>query len=275
MTEDSINVCFGQYMALLKTLYSSVSGLLVFDGDAGLIWRDEDSPVDQEQIQSLLPNFIRGDADSQFQKLRKGSIGELIKLKNELDQVALVVCLCSEHRDMSEVPPLARRNSFNRLSEILLANYCQNIELANKEDELSRRHEELNLIYKAETPASNVYHGRELLRQLVLNTARFLNVDIIYLYIAGQNVSMRKFRNDDPIFQADALFKCLRGTVHPLLQTEGRFHRGERQRGKAKTRYRYRPALQVRGQPGYRRRGQCYRLVRNRGRGTFQRGFFR
>ena len=87
-------------------------------------------------------------------------------------------------------------------------------------DELTRRYEELNLIYKSEEHASNVSHGRELLRQLVLNTARFLSVDIIYLYIAGQNISMRKFRNDNPIFHADSLFKCLRTTIHPFLQTD-------------------------------------------------------
>ena len=229
MTNVNPQVHFGEYLTLLRTIYPAVNGLIAFDRDARLIWQGSDSPVDPEQIQSLLPNFIHGDADSQFHDLLNGSTGELVKLKDQLDQVRLVICLCSESHDKSEVKSFAGRKTFAQLSEILLADYSQNTDLANKEDELllmtdelTRRHEELNLIYKSEEQASNVHQVRELLRQLVLNTARFLSVDIIYLYIAGLNVSMRKFRNDNPIFHADALFKCLRADIHPSLQTGAR-----------------------------------------------------
>ena len=227
MTNANGNVHFGEYLALLKTIYPAINGLIIFDCDAKLIWQGSDSPVDLEQIQSLLPNFIRGDADTQFQNLLNGSTGELVKLKNQQDQPTLVICLCSEPRNNSEVKSLAGQKTFAQLSEILLADYNQSIDLASKEDELmlmadelTRRYEELNLIYKSEEQASNVSNGRELLRQLVLNTARFLSVDIIYLYIAGPNVSMRKFRNDNPIFHADALFKCLRTNILQSLQSD-------------------------------------------------------
>jgi len=227
MTNANGNVHFGEYLALLKTIYPAINGLIIFDCDAKLIWQGSDSTVDPEQIQSLLPNFIRGDADTQFQNLLNGSTGELVKLKNQQDQPTLVICLCSEPRNNSEVKSLAGQKTFAQLSEILLADYNQSIDLASKEDELmlmadelTRRYEELNLIYKSEEQASNVSNGRELLRQLVLNTARFLSVDIIYLYIAGPNVSMRKFRNDNPIFHADALFKCLRTNILQSLQSD-------------------------------------------------------
>ena len=227
MTNANGNVHFGEYLALLKTIYPAINGLIIFDCDAKLIWQGSDSTVDPEQIQSLLPNFIRGDADTQFQNLLNGSTGELVKLKNQQDQPTLVICLCSEPRNNSEVKSLAGQKTFAQLSEILLADYSQSIDLASKEDELmlmadelTRRYEELNLIYKSEEQASNVSNGRELLRQLVLNTARFLSVDIIYLYIAGPNVSMRKFRNDNPIFHADALFKCLRTNILQSLQSD-------------------------------------------------------
>ena len=97
------------------------------------------------------------------------------------------------------------------MTELLLTEYEQDLALASKEDELNhmtdeltRRYEELNLVYKAEDQAMNIYHGRELLRQLVQNTARFLNVDLIYLYIGGKNIAMHRFRNDNPVFQAEA-----------------------------------------------------------------------
>jgi len=229
MTNVNSQVYFGEYLALLRTIYPAVNGLIVFDRDARLTWQGDDSPVDPEQIQSLLPDFIRGDADSQLQDLLDGSTGELVKLKDRQDQVTLVICLCSESRDKSEVKSLAGSKAFAQLSEILRANYSQNIDLAHKEDELrlmtdelTRRHEELNLIYKSEEQASNVHHGREQLRQLVLNTARFLSVDIIYLYIAGLSISMRKFHNDTQIPHADVLFKCLRADIYPSLQADAR-----------------------------------------------------
>ncbi|MCP4766079.1 MAG: EAL domain-containing protein [Gammaproteobacteria bacterium] len=229
MTNVSPQVHFDEYLALLRTVYPAINGLIVFDCDARLVWQGSDSAVDAEQIQSLLPNFIRGDADSQFQNLLNGSSGELVKLKNQREQVTLVACLCRKPSDRSEEKSLAGRKTFALLSEFLLADYSQNIDLANKEDELmlmtdelTRRYEELNLIYKSEEQASHVHHGRELLRQLVLSTARFLSVDIIYLYMAGLNVSMRKFRNDNPIFHADVLFKCLRADIHPALQADVR-----------------------------------------------------
>jgi len=229
MTNVNTQVHFGEYLALLRTAYPAISGLIFFDCDARLIWQDSGSPVDAEQILSLLPNFIRGEADSQLQDLLNGGTGELVKLKNQQDQVTLVACLCREPSDRSEVKSIAGSKTFALLSEFLIADYSQNIDLANKEDELiqmtdelTRRYEELNLIYKSEEQASNVHHGRELLRQLVLNTARFLSVDIIYLYLPDLDVSMRKFRNDNPIFHADALFKCLRADILPALQTGGR-----------------------------------------------------
>ena len=220
-------VHFGEYFALLRTMYPAVAGLIVFDSDANLIWRDDNNGIDVEQLQSILPNFIRGDDESQFQNLLNGGIGELVKLKNQRERLELVVCLCNEPGDGSDPVSLARRQTFGQLSEILLGDYRQNIDLLSKEeelmqmtDELTRRYEELNLIYKSEDQASNVFHGRELLRQLVLNTGRFLSVDIIYLYISGQNISMRKFRNDNPIFHADVLFRNLRTTIFPLMENE-------------------------------------------------------
>jgi diguanylate cyclase (GGDEF)-like protein len=87
-------------------------------------------------------------------------------------------------------------------------------------DELTKRYEELNLIYKAEDQALNIYHGRELLRQLVMNTSRFLNVDIIFLYIDGKNIAMHKYKNDNPLFESDKLFHYLQNAVYPVLEKD-------------------------------------------------------
>jgi diguanylate cyclase (GGDEF)-like protein len=229
MTISYKNIHFGQYLALLKSFYPTIKGLIVFDRNANLVWQDTDNRVDEEQLLSLVPKFLRSDSDSRVQDLLNGEFGELVKLKDKRDLPTLLLCLCSSSRDKAKMPTFAGEPAFVQLSEMLLSDYLQNLELASKEDELTmmtdeltRRYEELNLIYKAEDQAINTFHGRELLRQLVLNTSRFLNVDIVYLYIAGKNISMHKYRNDNPVFHSDALFACMRETIHPILEAEAR-----------------------------------------------------
>jgi len=229
MTISYKNIHFDQYLGLLKSLYPTINGLIVFDRDANLIWRDADNRVDEEQLLSLLPKFLRSDSDSVVQNLLNGELGELVKLKDKRDTPTLMLCLCSSFRDKAKMPTFAGEPAFVQLSDMLISDYIQNLDLASKEDELilmtdelTRRYEELNLIYKAEDQAINTFHGRELLRQLVLNTSRFLNVDIIYLYIAGKNISMHKYRNDNPVFHADALFACMRDTIHAIFEADAR-----------------------------------------------------
>jgi len=225
MSTPNQNVHFSQYLALLKTLYPEISGLFVFDRDARVVWQDCEHPVDQEQLHSLAHKLLRDSIDSRIQHLLNGDFAELIKLKTPNGQTTLVLALCNARRDRRSMQMVAAEPAFTQLSEMLLADYCQNIDLAFKEDELvlmtdelTRRYEELNLIYKAEDQAINIYHGRELLRQLVMNTSRFLNVDIIYLYIAGKNIAMHKARDDNPISHSEALFECLRDVIYPLLE---------------------------------------------------------
>jgi diguanylate cyclase (GGDEF)-like protein len=227
MTTSFDKVHFGHYLALMRTFYPTVNGLIVFDRDANLVWQNGDNRVDQEQLRSLIPKFLRSESASHVHHLLNGDSGELVKLKNQHESPLLVLCLCSSAREKAPMATFSGEPVFTQLSDMLLADYSQNLNLAAQEnelilmtDELTRRYEELNLIYKAEDQAINIYHGRELLRQLVLNTSRFLNVDIIYLFIAGKNISMHKYRNDTPVFHGDELFSCLRETIHPVLEAD-------------------------------------------------------
>jgi diguanylate cyclase (GGDEF)-like protein len=158
--------------------------------------------------------------------LENGSNLELVNLRNQHGEVALSLCLYLGATDKT-VQAVAASENIGLLNEFLLADYEQSLALASKEDELNhmtdeltRRYEELNLIYKAEDQALNIYHGRELLRQLVMNTSRFLNVDIIYLFIAGKNIAMHKYKNDNPLYESDKLFHYLQHSVYPVLETE-------------------------------------------------------
>jgi diguanylate cyclase (GGDEF)-like protein len=229
MTTDYTNIHFSQYLALLNTLYPTVDGLIAFDRCGNQIWRQSPVTLDEEQLPALITKLLNATEDSHTHQLLSGDFAELIKLREPQGVPVLLLCLLSSQGDPAAMPRLAGQLAFSQLSAMLLADYCQNIELATRDnevmqltDQLTRREGELSLIYKAEDQAVNTYHGRELLRQLVQNTSRFLNDDVIYLYVASQNISMHRYRNDNAVFHADLLFDCIRDSIHPLLHKVAR-----------------------------------------------------
>ena len=215
MTRNYTSIHFGQYLALLNTLYPTVDGLIAFDRSGKQIWQQCPVPPDEEQIPALIAQLLSSKEDSHTHDLKCGHFAELVKLSDPQGAPALLLCLLSSQGDPAAIPRLTGQPAFTQLSAMLLADYCQNIELC-------RRQEELDLIYKAEDEAVNTCHGRELLRQLVQNTSRFLNVDVSYLYIVNQNISVHRYRNDQEVLHADLLFDCMRDTIYPLLQKQAR-----------------------------------------------------
>ncbi len=225
MTASNNSVNFNNYLTLLKGYCPSVCGLMVFDHEANHVWKDDSSMVDPARVKPLAQVLRDGDTDAEIVELDKGESVQLVKLKNEFGKLVLLLSLCMTSDANGNIKSILQQESFILLSELLLTDYQQSATLASKEnelnhmtDELTRRYEELNLIYRAEDQAINIYHGRELLRQLVINTSRFLNVDIIYLYIGGKNIAMHKFRGDNPVFQSEPLFRCLRDSIQSLLE---------------------------------------------------------
>ncbi len=224
LTASSVH--FDNYLALLKGFDPAVEGMIVFDHEGGFAWQDKGNVLKPDVVMPRLKSFNDGDHDNELTSLEDGSNLELVNLRNQHGEVALTLCLYLGATDKT-VQAVAANEKIAMLNEFLLTDYEQSQALASKEDELNhmtdeltRRYEELNLIYKAEDQALNIYHGRELLRQLVMNTSRFLNVDILFLYIAGKNIAMHKFKNDNPLFESDKLFDYLRDSVYPFLETE-------------------------------------------------------
>jgi diguanylate cyclase (GGDEF)-like protein len=219
-------VHFHNYLALLKGFDPAVEGMIVFDHEGSVIWQDSSNTLEPDVVFPRLQTFSESDSDNELISLEDGSNLELVNLRNRHREAALTLCLYLGASDKT-VQAVAANEKISLLNEFLLADYEQSQALASKEeelnhmtDELTRRYEELNLIYKAEDQAINIYHGRELLRQLVLNTSRFLNVDIIFLFIAGKNIAMHKYKNDNPLFESDKLFDYLRESAYPHLEAE-------------------------------------------------------
>ena len=223
---NASSVHFDNYLALLKGFDPAVEGMIVFDHEGGFVWQDKGNALKPDVVMPRLKSFSDGDKDNELTSLEDGSNLELVNLRNQHGEVALTLCLYLGATDKT-VQAVAANEKIALLNEFLLADYEQSQALASKEDELNhmtdeltRRYEELNLIYKAEDQAINIYHGRELLRQLVTNTSRFLNVDIIFLFIAGKNIAMHKYKNDNPLFESDRLFDYLRNSVYPFIEAE-------------------------------------------------------
>lgn len=205
MEQAGSDVHFDNYLTLLKDYCPAVAGLAAFDQGLGFVWQDAAGRLDERRLQPLVQELMDGDRDDQVIELDSGGSIELVKLKNRHGETLLALCLCLDATADAAAAPISRKNTFILLSELLLADYQQCLALASKEDELNfmtdeltRRYEELNLIYKAEDQALNIYHGRELLRQLVMNTSRFLNVDVIY--ISAQKIS--------PCISSAATIRC-------------------------------------------------------------------
>jgi len=220
------SVHFDNYLALLKGFDPAVEGMIVFDHEQCFVWQDSSKTFELAVVVPELKSFRDAGGDTALMSLQNGSNLELVNLRNQHGEVALSLCLYLGATDKT-LQAVAANENIGLLNDFLLADYEQSQALASKEDELNhmtdeltRRYEELNLIYKAEDQAMNIYHGRELLRQLVMNTSRFLNVDIIYLFIAGKHIALHKYKNDNPLYESDKLFHYLQHSVYPVLETE-------------------------------------------------------
>ncbi len=223
---------FDQYLALLANFCPSIQGLMAFDSGLEFIWQDDAQLTDVKLVKPRVQFFreqgITNGCDQAVLDLGKQNWVELINLKDQNENIILTLCLIYSPVQKTAPQPVACQQNIVLLSEFLGADYLQKRALESQEnelnhmtDELTRRYEELNLIYKAEDQALNICHGRELLRHLVINASRFLYVDVIYLVIDGKNIAIHKFRNDNPVFQSESLFKLLQESIPPLLEDQG------------------------------------------------------
>lgn len=222
---------YDKYLKLLMQLHAAISGLSVYDASGDCLWNSAAGGGGEANLAELLQRDLADIVDTARQpsrvKTATGELIELIGLVNNRGETALLLCLELDESLVDAQSLLGEDSNVNMLNEYLLGEYQQAAEIASREDELNfmtgeltRRYEELNLIYKAEDQAMNIIHGRELLRQLVANTSRFLNVDIIYLYMPAKNIAVHKFRNEKPVVGSKRLFDSLRGELLEKLQQQ-------------------------------------------------------
>ncbi|MCP4334729.1 MAG: EAL domain-containing protein [Gammaproteobacteria bacterium] len=230
-TDSDCQLYFNQYLSLIQGFYPQVLGLVVYDQVLNCIW-NSDSDISKQGLlrEHIEEHHSKSCSTAQCDLLKPLDVDlfyEFIELKSPSDELLLTLVPYFKDLDSSLPVSLEGQQNIDLLNQFLLTEYQQGIELASREqelnsmaDELSRRYEELNLIYKAEDQALNIFHGRELLRQLVINTSRFLSVDVIYLFLPPKNINFYEFQNDQPLPEFELLFTFLRDQVYPQLQLE-------------------------------------------------------
>ena len=222
------NESFERYFKLIGKIGSGVKALYVYDEDRNVIWRSRpESARTLSELRERLIHLSDQDAEKTANSYFRINIREIsldcIRLIGGRKKVLLTLCVVCDSGSLSN-------SSLFKLEEILLLNqglaedYRKSIELVSQEDELNkmtdeltRRYEELNLIYKADDQAHSIYHGRELLNQLVQNIPGIINVDLAVLAIPGKKLTIYKCKNDQPFADSLPLIECIKTEVFAQL----------------------------------------------------------
>lgn len=217
------------YYKLLKTFDNNIGAVLIFDAAGALLWRSAEASSDlinsltvRLQSQAELSN---DEADSDFHRtVIENYCVDMFKIKDELQRVVLTVGI-QIHTEAESQESVLQSGLVAPLNQDLLEWYFTSLKFVRQEDELNqmteeltRRYEELNLIYKAEDQAHSVHHGREILTQLVQNTPAIIGSDLAVLVIPGRNLTIYKFKGDCPFEQSDQLISSVKNTIFKRLQ---------------------------------------------------------
>jgi len=223
---------FQLYYRLLTSFDKTVSEVLIFDAEARLRWQSHSLGIDSlAELKSKIPNVGTGQPES----IKPGDLRfvvqersfELIRLQGKEGRVILSLCIGLKDRTESVVKAF-HAEVVDLLNQGLLEWYSASLRFASQEeelnamtDELTRRYEELNLIYKADDQAENFYHGRELLSQLVQKTPGIINVDLAVMVLPGKNLTIYKCKNDNKVSDSETLIGCIRDHLFTALTNAG------------------------------------------------------
>ena len=221
---------FVRYYKLIKKIAASVKVLYVFDEERNVIWSSQPESVELlSGIQERLGHFSEQAAENTTSDYLRVNVRNVfldcMRLVDKRKKALLTLCVERDNTSKKSTS-LFELEEITLLSQGLLEDYRKSIELASQEnelntmtDELTRRYEELNLIYKSDDQAHSVYHGRELLNQLVQNSPGIINVDLALLVIPGKKLTIYKCKKDQPFPDSMPLIECIRESVFKHLIT--------------------------------------------------------
>jgi diguanylate cyclase (GGDEF)-like protein len=219
---------FERYYKLIKKMGTGVKAVYVFDEEENVIWRSMPGSVKLlSDIQERLIHFsgqVTETPTSDYLRINlKNAHLDCIRLVGKRKKALLTLCVERDNSNKNR-PNLFESEEIELLNQGLLDDYRKSIELASQEDELNtmtdeltRRYEELNLIYKSDDQAHSVYHGRELLNQLVQNTPGIIDVDLSVLIIPGKKLTIYKCKNDHPFTDSVLVINYIKESIFKRL----------------------------------------------------------
>ena len=200
-------VRFYNYWKLLQLLAPSVDLCIVFNHDGNFIWQSSNALHPQMDKITVLTRTFQAEAseDKQDTVHNLGDNNRLMILQlqdKDIDKF-LTVALIGYQPDKGQLIASENRNSVDLLNKTLLTEYALINKVIEKEqelnsiaDELTHRYEELNLIYSSDDHVQNISHGRELLKNIVINASNFMDVDFVVAMLPEKNVMFTHSKNN-------------------------------------------------------------------------------
>ncbi|MDJ0834721.1 MAG: EAL domain-containing protein [Gammaproteobacteria bacterium] len=195
-------VRFHNYWKLLQILAPCVDVCIVYNQDGHFIWQSSRKLHPQmERISVIAKAFLRQAVPAQIfskrQKLGEDTILEMmVTYDPEINQSIGTALLINSGDEAIALTP-EKRKSIELLNQSLLTEFSLIHKVIEKEqelnsitEELTHRYEELNLIYSAGDQVQNISHGRELLQNILVNAANYMDVDLVAILLPEKSVEL-------------------------------------------------------------------------------------
>ena len=195
-------VRFHNYWKLMQFLAPCVDVCIVYNQDGHFIWQSDRSLHPQmERISVIAKAFLRQAVPAQVfykrQKLGDDTTMQLMVVHDPEINLALgIALLINRPEKLDQITPETRK-AIDLLNHTLLTEYSLIHKVIEKEqelnsitEELTHRYEELNLIYSAGDQVQNVSQGREMLQNIMLNAANYMDVDLVTILLPEKNVEL-------------------------------------------------------------------------------------
>lgn len=225
---------FGKYTGVLKALLGDALAIVICDARGRRVWslsRGEKELYEHavKKLNESVPDWVRTGTAIRRCTIDESRSAYLTSVQAEDGPVSGGLMVLVSHRQD------AGKKAFSRISEgmasvsRLLGDEAQMLdELSATTRELTRRYEELNLIYNTQDSVKYFDEGQDAIRNLVRNTSEYTGFAFAALIMADQN-TVHSFSNPArSLASADALREVVRADLyeHVAFRKEVLVHNG-------------------------------------------------
>jgi diguanylate cyclase (GGDEF)-like protein len=196
-------VRYDNYSKLLRLLVPSIDLAIIFNEQGQFIWQSKRRLHEQmDRILAAVQAFQRQPALSRSTEVKQ-PLGENEELQifeiqdNEIESQLTLVLISITEKHRNELST-NQKTAIHLLNKTLLTEYSlikktveKELELNTVADELTRRYEELNLIYASNDSSKSPAHGREMLQRIVVNASNYMDIDLVAIILPDKHISVQ------------------------------------------------------------------------------------